>query len=403
MSSLQQLEAEHSHALAAADSIISALERQKRQPTTNEQSAIDGHIRTANALKPRIEAAKTKATPRTVAELHAQVGLPQRERVYVEPRTTHGEPLQPKRFSREYLAAVRAYMGGMGPLNASLNEGSNIAGGYAVPIEVEGNIIPLSPADSSIRRLATTIVTVRDLKIPRVDVHTTVAAKAETSAFGQATPTLSQFTLSAFMAGVEVITSLEALQDFDVLDLLIQDTLASFSDYESNLYINGTGNGQPQGLIGNVDAGGTFEPDSNSNPVTCAGIRSLIGSLRETYAVNGAFLMSKAASLSIRASQLQSGLFEPAFTRVGGQDYLYGYPVGYESSMPAAVRGNTPVLFGDFKRGYLIGDRGGSGINAKVLDQALATQGLVDLYFFRRTDGRVRRSEAIKSYTISAS
>jgi HK97 family phage major capsid protein len=113
--------------------------------------------------------------------------------------------------------------------------------------------------------------------------------------------------------------------------------------------------------------------------------------------------MSKSTALVIRASQIQSGLFEPAFTRVGGQDYLYGYPVEYEASMPAANRGNTPVLFGDFKRGYLIGDRGGSGVSVKVCDQSLATSGLVDLLFYRRTDGRVRRSEAIKSLTISAS
>jgi HK97 family phage major capsid protein len=71
--------------------------------------------------------------------------------------------------------------------------------------------------------------------------------------------------------------------------------------------------------------------------------------------------------------------------------------------MPTAARGNTPILFGDFKRGYIIGDRGGSGINVKVLDQPLATQGLIVLLAYRRTDGRVRRSEAIQSYTIAAS
>ena len=37
------------------------------------------------------------------------------------------------------------------------------------------------------------------------------------------------------------------------------------------------------------------------------------------------------------------------------------------------------MLFGDFKRGYVIGDRGGSGINVKVLDQPLATQGQIVL------------------------
>jgi HK97 family phage major capsid protein len=71
--------------------------------------------------------------------------------------------------------------------------------------------------------------------------------------------------------------------------------------------------------------------------------------------------------------------------------------------MPAATRGNTPVIFGDFKRGYVIGDRGGSGINVKVLDQPLATQGQIVLLAYRRTDGRIRRSEALQSYVVAAS
>jgi HK97 family phage major capsid protein len=71
--------------------------------------------------------------------------------------------------------------------------------------------------------------------------------------------------------------------------------------------------------------------------------------------------------------------------------------------MPAAARSACPVLFGDFKQGYVIGDRGGSGINVKVLDQPLAQQGQIVLLAFRRTDGRVRRSEAIQSYNVAAS
>jgi HK97 family phage major capsid protein len=113
--------------------------------------------------------------------------------------------------------------------------------------------------------------------------------------------------------------------------------------------------------------------------------------------------MARPTGVIIRKAQMQSNLFFPAFTSIGGQDYLFGYPVFYSAYMPAATRGNTPVLFGDFKRGYIIGDRGGSGINVKVLDQPLASQGLLQLLAYRRTDGRVRRSEAIQSYVISAS
>jgi HK97 family phage major capsid protein len=69
--------------------------------------------------------------------------------------------------------------------------------------------------------------------------------------------------------------------------------------------------------------------------------------------------------------------------------------------MPAIGAGATPILFGDFKVGYVVGDRGGSGINVKVLDQPKATEGLIVLLCYRRVDGRVRRSEAIQAITLA--
>ncbi len=146
-----------------------------------------------------------------------------------------------------------------------------------------------------------------------------------------------------------------------------------------------------------------YEPDSNSNLVSNAGLLTIQGKLNAVYHPNASWLMSRATSIIVRNAQLQSNLFYPTFTRVGNQEFLFGYPVEFATAMPAAARGASPVLFGDFKRGYIIGDRGGSGINVKVLDQPLASQGLIQLLAYRRTDGRVRRSEAIMQYTIAAS
>jgi HK97 family phage major capsid protein len=113
--------------------------------------------------------------------------------------------------------------------------------------------------------------------------------------------------------------------------------------------------------------------------------------------------MSRPTSIILRKAQVETNLFNPIFTRVGNQDFLHGYPVAYSANMPTAARGSAPILFGDFKRGYVIGDRGGGGINVKVLDQPLATSGQIILLAYRRTDGRVRRSEAIQQYNVSAS
>ncbi len=63
------------------------------------------------------------------------------------------------------------------------------------------------------------------------------------------------------------------------------------------------------------------------------------------------------------------------------------------------------MLFGDFAKGYLIGERGGSALRIKVLDQdsTLALNGQIAILGWLRADGRVRRSEAIQGYTVAAS
>jgi HK97 family phage major capsid protein len=257
----------------------------------------------------------------------------------------------------------------------------------------------------SVRKIAMVIPTSSDIKIPTKTAFSTAAIKAETSSFTESEPTLGQFTLSAYMAGVLQEISWELAQDVPAFQAFaVDDMLLAQAMFEENLYVNGTGSGQAQGLSGNVGAGyGPQEADTNGNLVTIAGILNLIGTLNEVYHPNASFLMQRPTGVVLRKAQMLSNLFFPAFTSVGGQDYLFGYPVNYSAYMPAANRGNSPIIFGDFKRGYIIGDRGGSGINVKVLDQPLAAQGLIQLLAYRRTDGRVRRSEALQSYEIAAS
>ena len=59
------------------------------------------------------------------------------------------------------------------------------------------------------------------------------------------------------------------------------------------------------------------------------------------------------------------------------------------------------MVFGDFKRGYVIGERGGSGVNVKILDQPKALEGLLTILGYQRVDGKIRRSEALQPITLA--
>jgi len=207
------------------------------------------------------------------------------------------------------------------------------------------------------------------------------------------------------MTGHVVDASWELLQDVQTAQqFIVGDLILSMQQFEEDKFVNGSGSGEALGLLGNVSSPGElYEPDSNSNLVTVAGTLSLTGALKGAYHKNASWLMSRATSIVIRKSQTQANLFNPAWTRENGQDYLHGYPVFYSSSMPAASRGNTPALFGDFSAGYIVGDRGGSGISIKILDQPKAVSGITSLLAYRRVDGRVRLAEAIVPYKIALS
>jgi HK97 family phage major capsid protein len=390
--------------LDQADSLLKTAEESKRPLTSVESSAITALMAQASGLGEKIETAESRSTIRTA--FSTPIALMEGggfSGVNGAPRG-FGKPQQ-KRFAAEYASEFYEYIQSNGKkIGAALYEGSESGGGYAVPVIVDDQIVPLAPQEQAVRRLATVLPTVSDIKIPIKASFGTASAKAETTSFGESELTLSQVTLSAFMAGIQENISWELAQDVPTFQATtVDDMVLAQQMYEENLYVNGTGSGQAQGLIGNVGAGVTEEPDTNGNLVSISGTLDLTGKLNAVYHPGASWLMSRPTSIIIRKAQVESNLFNPAWTRQGNQDYLHGYPVFYSASMPAAARGSSPVLFGDFKRGYIIGDRGGSGINVKVLDQPLATQGLLVLLAYRRTDGRVRRSEAIQEYTIAAS
>jgi HK97 family phage major capsid protein len=288
---------------------------------------------------------------------------------------------------------------------------SNAAGGYAFSTPTDNQIVPLGLPDLGVRSLARVIPTQTDIKIPLQTSFGTAAIKAEsgssTNTFSESDPALGQFTLSAFMAGLTHTVSWELMQDVTAFQqFAIQDLLNAVAIKEDGLFVSGTGTGQPQGVMGNVGTGtGSPYAVDSTGAYLLDSTLDVVGTLKATYFPNAAWLMSRATATAIRRAQLQANLFAPVWTREGGRDFLHGYPVSYSGTMPSIPTttnaGVTPILFGSFSDGYVIGDRGGSGTFVKILDQPLATSGQTVLLGYKRVDGRVRSSEAIQGVSIS--
>lgn len=425
MAMLFELKKQREEALAKSDAILKAAEANNRPFTEAETVIMAETVKEVEALNPQIASiekhntlraiaprgqiipagpAATGHTPSVFSAGYASYGA----RVMGKATGHAAAEFSATKFTAEYANAFFAFIASLGrpsaEISAALYEGSSSAGGYAVPIVVDDQIVPLAPQEMAVRRIAQVIPTTTDIKFPSKLAFGTAAINAELGTFGGTAPTLEQFTLSAFMAGVLNALSWELAQDVPAFQsFLVQDMILAQQMFEENLYVNGSGSGQAQGLIGNVGAGVTLDPDANGNVVGINGTLDLIGTLNAAYHANASWLMNRTTSIIIRKAQVEANLFFPAWTSSGKQDFLHGYPVEYSAYVPTAARGAAPLLFGDFKQGYLIGDRGGAGINVKVLDQPLASQGQLQLLTYRRTDGRVRRSEAIQQYNVTAS
>lgn len=321
-----------------------------------------------------------------------------------------------ERYTRQRLANG-SFIGMSAAMYEGFNGGSNAAGGYAVSVPTDPQIVPLALPDLGIFDASLVVPTATDIKIPQQTSRGTSTIKAESNGtiatFGGSDPALGQIELTSYMAGALRLVSWELLQDVNSFQqFVIDDLLQGQRVFEGSLLATGTGTGQAQGVFGNTGTG-TGAPYALTGASTdgLALLNSLFdvtATLKGSYQANASWIMSRATGLAIKRAQMQVNLFAPVATiDPDGTERILGRPVYYDVNAPAlptsATSGVVPILFGDFKAGYVIGVRGGAGISVKILDQPWAAQGQMGVLAYRRLDARVRRSEAIQAITFSHS
>ncbi len=309
---LREMKQQRAHALNKAEAIVAATEKEGRDMTPAECLDYETAMAAVHALTPKIH---QRESLRTINVTDLGVVVDGKRHYHSETQRV---------LSAEYASDFFAWIGSNGQkVGAALYEGGDgSAGGFAVPSFVDQQIIPLAPAETGIRKLATVIPTVADLKLPRKKAHGTAAAKAEgdgtgTNVFTGTGPQLEQTVLSAFMAGAVEDVSWELAQDVPAFQAFaVDDLLIAQQAYEEPKYLLGSGTGEPQGIVANCDNGvAAAEPDSNGNLVSIDATFDIMGTLNAIYHPGAAWLMSRATAIGLRKAQKQSNLFEPVIKR----------------------------------------------------------------------------------------
>lgn len=309
------------------------------------------------------------------------------------------------RASKEYEVGYKKFVASRGRavpeiLAANVSEADFKSGGVLLPTTFEQQVITLIQNDSVMRQLATVIPTTDDLPFPVESAKGSAAGTDEapgtagSNNYHQDDPTYAIKKLTAYKITESIPVSEELFQDYGAFQPYVVGALGrNIAEAEEAWFVSGTGSNQPQGVVGAATAGKTSASATTIDFV--ADLNDVIGALKSGYLNGAAWLMNRKTKAALRKAISTTG--QPLWP--ANDALLLGYPVYLSDEMPDVATGAKPVLFGNFKRAVVIGDRG--GLQTRILDQVDAKSGLIDFIGKRRVDQIVVLPEAIKALVMS--
>lgn len=282
-----------------------------------------------------------------------------------------------------------------------LSEGIDSEGGYLVPEEYDTRLIECLEEENIFRKLGTTITTNGERKI---NIAATKPAAAwidegEALTFGEAT--FSQINLDAHKLHVAVKVTEELLYDnaFGLEQYILRQFSKALANAEEEAFLNGTGSGQPLGLLA-TDGGAEIGVTTKSaTEITADELVDLVYSLKRPYRKNASFLCNDQTLAALRKLTDKNGryLWQDSIQE-GEPGRILGYKVYTSPYFPVITAGVPAVAFGDFSY-YNIGDRGTRSF--AELKELYAGNGMVGFVAKERVDGKLVLPEAVKLLKIA--
>ncbi len=299
----------------------------------------------------------------------------------------------------EYARAFKAYLrGGEARLRSAhaikIQEGLDPSGGFLVPEEILNRVLVKEPAPTRVAGRVTQMTTSRDtLVIPKVNYTTdniytsgmrvtwTGEVPASATAHRVTEPVWGQARIPIFTAMMSIPITNDQIEDtaFDLVAWISGKFNETILLLKENMALNGTGAGQPFGILAN--------PNAADNPATTAsgaaaaltwgGLQNILWAIPEQYEDKCCWVFSKASS-GLAIASLVDGDGRPLWSAGVGDSgllgspklrQLLGYEVVYSALMPNVGAGTYPIIFGDLA-GYAQVNR--VGFSIQVLREVYA-------------------------------
>jgi len=274
----------------------------------------------------------------------------------------------------------------------ALSEGTAADGGYLFPDEFRAELVQQLYDDPyALRNLVRVIPMKRDImKIPTLVARPLTFWTSELETKTTTSAEFYEATLTAYKLAAIIYASDELIADSDQIDVvktIISLFATEISIKENQAIAAGTGVGQPTGLvtatITNVTCSGNLDFDD---------IIDLIYALPSGYRPNASFLVHNANIKELRKIQDGSGryIWQDAMGQ-GLTATIYGYPVYECNHLP-----ESEIYFGDFKRGYYLGDRQRMTVKITQDSETAFTKDLTGIRVVARLAGNVVLADAIR-------
>jgi len=313
---------------------------------------------------------------------------------------------------KEYSAAFTTHMK-RGEINAALNKGVAGEGGYLAPTEWDRTITDKLVQVSPMRSLASqqTISTAAYSKLFN-NMGTTSGWVGETAARPvTATPAFGTLTYTTGEIYANPSATQGMLDDAEInLEAwLAGEVQTEFAYQEGVAFLSGDGVNKPNGILTYVTGGTnaathpwgaiTTVNSGAAAALTTDGILSLVYSLPSEFTGNARFAMNRATLAAARKLKDTTNqyIWQPSYA-AGQPSTLAGYAVSEVAGMPDVAAAAKAVLFGDFKRTYLVIDR----IGVRVIRDNLTNKPYVSFYTTKRVGGGLLNPQTMRALNISA-
>lgn len=284
-------------------------------------------------------------------------------------------------------------------------------GGYAVPEELDRNILQLLRDESPMRAVCgqMTISTQEYKKLVNLGGSGSGWVGETDARPATGTPTLAQ--IAAIMG--EIYANPQATQTslddlfFDAEGWLNGEVATEFLEREGSAFLLGDGTHKPKGLLsyamnaqadkdrpfGTIQAvasgvAGSFDTDA---------LIKLLYTLKKGYRANAQWMMATMTMFKVRTLKDAEGnyIWQPGL-QINQPASLLGYGIAENEDMPAVAADANAISFGDYKRAYMIVDRMGT----RVLRDPYTSKPNVGFYTTKRVGGMLTDSRAVKVLSL---